>query len=106
MRFYGVTTDNDKIMTDLDILKDLINKSNDAIFVADPVSGLFVFVNNKACVSLGYDRQELLDMGVTDIEASLPDNFSWQAHVNELRQKGSLIFEGVQKQKNGTTFPS
>ncbi|MDH4233100.1 MAG: PAS domain S-box protein, partial [Nitrospirota bacterium] len=97
--------DKDKIGTDLDFLRDLINRSNDAIFVVDLLSGLFIFVNDKACASLGYDRQELLTMGVMDIEAAFPDNFSWQTHVNELRQKGSLIFEGTHKRKNGTAFP-
>lgn len=100
-----MTIDKDTIGTDLDILRDLINKSNDAIFVNDPPTGLFIFVNDKACASLEYDRQELLKMGVTDIETTFPDNFSWQAHVNELRQKGSLIMEGIHKRKNGTTFP-
>ncbi|HXX81565.1 MAG TPA: PAS domain S-box protein, partial [Thermodesulfovibrionales bacterium] len=100
-----MTIDKDTIGTDLDILRDLINKSNDAIFVNDPPTGLFIFVNDKACASLEYDRKELLKMGVIDIETTLPDNFSWQAHVNELRQKGSLIMEGIHKRKNGTTFP-
>jgi PAS domain S-box-containing protein len=95
----------DKSATDQELFRDLINKSNDAIFVADPRTGLFIFVNDKACASLGYKRQELLTMGVMDIEASLPDNFSWQKHADELRRKGSLIFEGVHKRKNGVTFP-
>lgn len=93
------------IETDLGLFRDLINKSNDAIFVVDPATGLFIFVNDKSCAALGYDRAELLRMGVTDIEDSLPDNFLWQTHLNELREKGSLVFEGRHKRKNGTIFP-
>ena len=64
----AMTINKANIETNLDILRDLINKSNDAIFVVDPTAGLFIFVNDKACTSLGYDRQELLKMGVMDTE--------------------------------------
>jgi PAS domain S-box-containing protein len=101
----AMAKNKDNIRTDPELFRDLINKSNDAIFVADPSTGLFVFVNDKACATLGYDRRELLKMGVMDIETSFPDDFLWQTHLNELRQKGSLIFEGIHKRKNGTTFP-
>jgi PAS domain S-box-containing protein len=99
-----MSKNKDKI-DDLELFRDLINKSNDAIFVADPQTGLFIFANDKACASLGYDRGELLKMSVMDIEAELPDNFLWQTHIKELRQMGSLIFEGVHKRKNGAVFP-
>jgi PAS domain S-box-containing protein len=95
----------DKSETELDIFRDVINRSNDAIFLNDPQTGRFIFVNDKACASLGYDREELLKMGVMDIETTLPDNFSWLTHVNELRQRGSLMVEGIHKRRNGTTFP-
>ncbi|HXX57511.1 MAG TPA: PAS domain S-box protein [Thermodesulfovibrionales bacterium] len=98
-------TDKVKIETNLDILRDLINKSNDAIFVNDPRTGLFIFVNDRACASLGYDREELLKIGVMDIETSFPDTSLWQSHVNELRQRSGLILEGIHKRKDGTTFP-
>ena len=101
----AVTKNKDEIETDLELFRDLINKSNDAIFVNDPQTGLFIFVNDKACASLGYDRQELLKMNVMDIETIFPDNFSWQTHVDELRQRVSHMLEGIHKRKNGTTFP-
>ncbi|HXX53654.1 MAG TPA: PAS domain S-box protein [Thermodesulfovibrionales bacterium] len=97
--------DKNQIETNLDFLRDLINKSTDAIFVSDPVTGLFVFVNDGACASLGYSRQELLKMGVMDIETSFPDNRWRQTHVTELRQKESQIMEGIHKRKDGTIFP-
>jgi two-component system cell cycle sensor histidine kinase/response regulator CckA len=95
----------DKIETDPLLFRDLISKTNDAIFVNDPKTGRFIFVNDKACTGLGYDRQELLRMGVKDIETTFSDNFSWRAHVDELRQRGPLVLEGIHKRKDGTTFP-
>ena len=105
MKPNAMATNKNKIGTDLELFRDLIDKSNDAIFINDPQTGLFIFVNDKACAGLGYDRQELLKMGAMDIEITFPDNFSWQTHVNELRQKGSHILEGIHKRKDGTTFP-
>ena len=105
MKPEAMTKNEDKIEADLELFRDLINKSNDAIFVNDPQTGLFIFVNDKACAGLGYDRQELLKMNVMDIETTFPDNVSWQTHVDELRQTGSHMLEGIHKRKNGTTFP-
>ena len=41
--------------------------SPDAIFVHN-INGKFLIVNQKACDNLGYSRDELLNLGVTDIE--------------------------------------
>ncbi len=83
----------------------LLNQSNDAIFIVDPETGRFLNVNDKACSSLGYSRDELTKMRVVDIEAIIPDNFSWEAHVQEVREKGSLVLEGRHKRRDGTTLP-
>ena len=99
------TKSKENIAADWELFRDLIDRSNDAIFVVDPSTGIFIFVNDTACKSLGYKRQELLKMRVVDIETTFPDNFSWQAHVKELKEKGSLIFEGVHKRKRGAAFP-
>ncbi|MBF0506924.1 MAG: PAS domain S-box protein [Nitrospirae bacterium] len=78
---------------------------NDAIFVTDPESGCFLDVNVKACSSLGHSKEELLTMGVFDIEACIPDIPEWKDQVNELKTQGIVLFEGRHKRKNGTTFP-
>ena len=87
------------------LFKSIINQSNDAILVIDPETSHFITANDKACSNLGYSHDELLEIGVTDIEAILPDNFSWNEHVKEVRKKGYMVLEGIHKHKNGTTFP-
>lgn len=89
----------------LQFCAELINLSNDAIFLISPETSEFLYVNDKACVNLGYDKDELLSMHVTDIEAILPDRFSWKNHVEEVRKTGSMILEGKHKRKDKTTFP-
>lgn len=97
--------DKKKPGTFLDILSDIINHSDDAISIVDPQTGLFTFVNDTACATLGYARNELLKMCITDIDTALPDNSAWQTLVNDIRQRGTVVFEGFQKRKDGTPFP-
>lgn len=100
-----MTNHKDHIETDPALFRALINRSNDAIFIIDLKNGVLIFVNDKACSSLGYTRQELLKLNVIDAEAVSTDNFSWHTHLDELRQSGSVILEGIHKRKDGTLFP-
>ncbi|MGD0887315.1 MAG: PAS domain S-box protein [Thermodesulfovibrionales bacterium] len=90
---------------EVELFRNLLNRSGEAIFVNDPQTGRFLDVNDKACSSLGYDREELLRIGVMDIETSIADNLSWLGHASEVKRKGSLLAEGVHRRKDGTTFP-
>lgn len=65
----------------------------------------FVDVNETACRVLRYSRQELLSLSVTDIEAVLPDDFSWQTHVRELKEKGGLLIQGNYRRRGGRRIP-
>lgn len=98
-------TEYRQTLDDLQLFKNLINQTNDAVVVIDPETGKFLYINDKTCNNLGYTRAEMLKMGVTDIEAILPDNFSWSRHVSEVREKGYMLLEGLHKRKDGTTFP-
>jgi PAS domain S-box-containing protein len=89
----------------LQLFTSLLNKSADEICIADPATGQFLMVNDKACSSLGYDRSELLTLRTLDVEETLPDQSAWDAHVREMKSKGSMILEGVSKRNDGTLFP-
>ena len=99
------TTERKEADKALLLFRNLLNQSNDAIFVNDPATGRFVIVNDKACSNLGYERKELLNMSTLDIEASFPDQAVWDAHVKEVESKGALILEGKHKRTDGTMFP-
>jgi PAS domain S-box-containing protein len=98
-------TEREKAASDLELFKNLLNKSREAIFVNDAETGRFIDVNDRACSSLGYDRAELLRMGVRDIEANFPDDLKWQDHVAKVKRQGFLLLEGINRRKDGTTFP-
>lgn len=89
----------------LRLFRSLIDQSNDAFFVNDPETGRILDANDKACISLGYRLEELLNMRVFDFEATIPDHFSWKEHVKGVKKKKNIILEGRHKRKDGTIFP-
>ena len=91
----------------LQLFRDQIDQSNDAIFVADPQTAIILDANEEACTSLGYRREELLRIKAIDLEMRYQDIDSWKDHVNEMRTNGyqTVAGVGVHKRKDGTTFP-
>ena len=87
------------------LFRKLIGQSNDCIYVINPKTGNFKDVSENACRSLGYKYEQLLLMNVKEIEAVIPDHFSWENHVAELQEKGSMLAKGRHKRKDGTTYP-
>lgn len=94
-----------EIEKNLELFSYIIDRINDALLVIDPETSTFLYVNTKACKNLGYSKKELTNLGVVDIEAIVPNNFSWKKLANEIKQKGFILIEGAHKRKNGTTFP-
>ena len=88
----------------LELLRNLIDRSNDCIFIIEPKWGRFLDANDRACASLGYTREELLNMALKDIEQSIPDDSSWQEQIEELKIKEDLVIQGQHRRKDGTTF--
>ncbi len=77
--------------------------AGDAIFWVDP-DGHFVYVNQKACESLGYSRQELLRMIVSDIDPDYPAAV-WPDVWDEIKRRRSFTLEGHHRTKEGRLFP-
>ena len=101
----SVGSDEEKTVARPKLFNSLIDHSNDSILVIDPSNAKFLVANNNACENLGYSHEELMRLGVTDIEAILPDAYSWKEHVESVKRDGSMLIEGVHKRKDGTTFP-
>ncbi|MDD2335914.1 MAG: PAS domain S-box protein [Geobacteraceae bacterium] len=84
------------------LLSFALDNVHEAAFLIDE-SGRFRYVNEESCRVLGYTRDELLHLGVADID---PD-FSmgrWLGHWEELK-RGSPTFEGCHRTKGGSIFP-
>lgn len=81
----------------------LVENAADAFFVHD-FEGRILDVNRRACESLGYDREELLSMRVTDVGMDFsPEDMAglWDRVV----PGGPVTVEGTHRRKDGTTFP-
>ncbi len=66
--------------------------------------GKIIYVNDAACRSLGYSRDELLTMTIHQINSDHPED-TWQEFWNDLRQKRSLIYEAVHMSADSGLIP-
>ncbi|QBG36928.1 sensor domain-containing diguanylate cyclase [Litorilituus sediminis] len=87
------------------LLNHLVNQSNDAIYVVDPKFGQFLNCNELAHRRLGYSKDELLKLSVADIRSDIERPEHWQAFIDKIKAKGSLIIESEHVRKDGTSFP-
>jgi PAS domain S-box-containing protein len=65
--------------------------------------GIF-YVNDAACRTLGYTRDELVGMTISDIAPTFPPGM-FAEHWRELQQKGSVTFESWHRAKDGSVYP-
>lgn len=81
----------------------LVEQAGDAFFLHEP-NGRFLDFNRQACLSLGYSREELLELTVHDIEARYKENRTIE--VWETMGPGEVhTFRGMQRRKDGSEFP-
>src|SRR5215204_3362943 len=86
-----------------DRFRRLVEQAADAIFVHD-LEGKIVDVNRQACESLGYSREELLSMSVSDIEANYAQG-SLKKLWGQITSGPPCTLDGIHRRKDGTTFP-
>jgi len=81
----------------------LVEQAADAIFVHSR-DGRFIDVNRRACESLGYPREELLQLSVFDIdeERTLENT---QLVWDQIQPGQHLTLGGRQTRRDGSTFP-
>ena len=66
--------------------------------------GRFSFVNVSACRSLGYSREELLSLTLSDINVDIPLAKLTPLWA-DLREAGTVDAEGRHRRKDGNSFP-
>jgi PAS domain S-box-containing protein len=103
-RRVGELTMDEQTAKSLRLFRTLIDRSNDAIEVVDPVTWRFVDSNQKAFSELGYTREEFLSLTVCDIDPTVNTEAFATAHKT-LRESGALIKEGIHRKKDGSEFP-
>ncbi len=102
--------DNFRDVTDKKIAEDLlkltqfaINNAGDSMFLVSSDARI-IAINDVGCSKLGFTREQLLKMTIPDIDPS----FTMEMYRDQfclLREKKSILFETVQKTKNGDIIP-
>ncbi|MGO8805638.1 MAG: PAS domain S-box protein [Candidatus Bathyarchaeia archaeon] len=83
--------------------RNLINGMSETAWVID-FNGNFVEVNGAAIKTLGYSREELLTMGLKDIEKAFSKE-GFKNHLKSMPAAGTKIFESVHLARDGREIP-
>jgi PAS domain S-box-containing protein len=82
-----------------------IDHAADAFFLHDnDEGGTILDMNRQACESLGYSREELVEMTCYDIDAGL-DPVSMEQLEARMQNGKTIAFETLHRRKDGTVFP-
>jgi PAS domain S-box len=82
-----------------------LDSVNEAAFLCNH-QGNLLYVNTEACKSLGYAREELLKMSITEVISDSISGNKWNEYAKALQTKGSLRSEILHKTKDGNFFPA
>jgi len=88
---------------ELDLTRHAMEHSFDEIFRIDP-EGRILDANEAACANLGYAREELVGLGVPDVDPHFSPT-DWAAHWAELKQRGHQAVETTHRSRLGTDYP-
>lgn len=97
---YGLTIDD---YQENKLAKFCLDQASVCAFRVDQ-DGRILYVNRKACDSLGYSRTELLKMSVFDIDTKMNQGM-WSSAWQKLCDDGSNTFDSQHRRKDGTVFP-
>lgn len=82
----------------------IIEQATEAMFITD-LDGNILDTNLQACKSLGYSRDELLKMKITDLDAINDSDDKVTGAFQKLVPNECLTFDSEHRRKNGSTFP-
>ena len=84
-------------------VKKIMERATDSFLIIDSNANI-VDVNNQACESYGYSREEFLKLNAFDISKSI-NNTKAEELCNLLKESGSVTTEEIHIRKDGSTFP-
>jgi len=82
----------------------LLQQSADAVFVHD-VEGRILDVNEQACKSLDFSREELLKLHIQDVDLRFCERDQLKLLLNTIKPLHPVTQEGSYRRKNGSIFP-
>ncbi len=82
----------------------LVDQAGDAFFILD-YEGTIHDANHRACLSLGYSREELLRLNIADVDVEVAPQEHRKEMWDALEAGKHVTFEGTHRRKGGSTFP-
>ena len=85
----------------------LLDNTTDAVYVVSLRDGRVLDVNNRACIMLGFTRDELLSKKLKDFRQPMENekSLNWEEHVNSLKRNHFMTSRGLHVRKDNTVFP-
>ena len=83
----------------------MVNQSNDAFFIIDVETGQIIDINKKVCHHYGYNKKEILQLSIVDINPDYQGIAEWRRRVNSIQKNQDALFETTHTTKSGKNFP-
>ena len=87
----------------LNFTQAVVDRVVDCIFWLDKDARI-IYVNEAACRTTGYSREELLSMTIYDIDPHLTKE-GWGLHWKQKKALGFLLTEAYHRKKDGSVYP-
>ncbi len=105
-QWIGTELAREKSTQDLNRFKHVLDNTIDMIFMFEPESLRFVYLNEGAVASMGYSRDELLQMTPYQIKPEYSEAQFRRAIAPLLSGEQALLpFETIHRRKDGSDFP-
>jgi PAS domain S-box-containing protein len=88
----------------LRLFSNIINKTEEAILIADSHSNI-VYVNRETAEMYGFSVDEMLHLSIADIDSNINDLSKWNVFFNDLKIKLKISKETIFLKPNGTHCP-
>ena len=88
-----------ELQKELRLTQHSVEHAQGMIFWLNP-EGKMIFANDAMCETLGYTREELMNMSIYETDPNMPK--PWSEHWERMRQKRTSTMEGFKRTKDGT----
>ncbi|MGZ8474413.1 MAG: PAS domain S-box protein, partial [Candidatus Deferrimicrobiaceae bacterium] len=96
-------TDRQRSDVALRLTQFTVDRGSEAVYWMGP-DGRLLYVNDRACETLGYSREELLSMKIQEINPDFPPE-RWPYHWDDLRKRRTFSAESTHRAKDGHLIP-
>jgi diguanylate cyclase (GGDEF)-like protein/PAS domain S-box-containing protein len=95
----------DSSQAQVQLFRDLLDRTNDLIYIADAVTARVLDCNATLPARLGYSYDEILQMRVWDLSTAAGGPEDWAERVARVQRTGSLVIGSDYRRKDGSKLP-